>query len=81
MSGLQPSYKTIANFRKDNARALTAANRNFVMLCKWLELFGGEPGAIDGSFFRGKVAKDSIFTQARLKKLLKRIDAHIQAYL
>ena len=81
ISGLQPSYKTISNFRKDNAKALKATNRNFVMLCKSLELFGGELAAIDGSFFRGNVAKESIFTQARLKKLLKRIDAHIQAYL
>jgi transposase len=81
INGLQPSYKTISNFRKDNAKALKAANRNFVMLCKSLELFGGELAAIDGSFFRGNVAKESIFTQARLKKLLKRIDAHIQAYL
>lgn len=81
IGGLQPSYKTISNFRKDNARALKAANRDFVMLCKSLELFGGELAAIDGSFFRGNVAKESIHTQARLKKLLKRIDAHIQAYL
>lgn len=81
IGGLQPSYKTISNFRKDNAKALKAANRDFVMLCKSLELFGGELAAIDGSFFRGNVAKESIYTQARLKKLLKRIDAHIQAYL
>ena len=51
------------------------------MLCKSLELFGGELAAIDGSFFRGNVAKESIFAQARLKKHFKRIDARIQAYL
>ena len=81
IGGLQPSYKTISNFRKDNPKALKAANRDFVMLCKSLQLFGGELAAIDGSFFRGNVSRDNVYTQARLKKLLKRVDAHIQAYL
>jgi transposase len=38
---LKPSYKTIANFRKDNSTALTAINKDFVLLCRHLNLFKG----------------------------------------
>ena len=43
-----PSYKTIADFRKNNAAALQAANREFVLLCRELSLLGGSRVAIDG---------------------------------
>src|SRR5215469_11046560 len=32
LKGLVPGYRTIANFRKDNGRALRASNRDFVRL-------------------------------------------------
>ncbi len=48
LEGLRPCYKSIADFRKSNA--LKAANRDFVLLCKELALFGGETVAVDGSF-------------------------------
>ena len=38
--GATPSYKTIADFRKDNAAALRSANREFVLLCRELSLLG-----------------------------------------
>jgi hypothetical protein len=46
--GLRPTYKTIADFRKDNGAALKPANRDFLLLCKELALFGGEDVAVDG---------------------------------
>lgn len=81
MGGLRPGYKTIADFRKDNLEALKAVNRDFVQLCKELELFGGELVSIDGSFFRGNVSKKSIYTEERLQKTLERIEKHIAEYL
>ena len=48
--GATPSYKTIADFRKNNAAALQAANREFVLLCCELSLLGGSRVAIDGTF-------------------------------
>ncbi len=80
VEGLTPCYKTIADFRKHNAKALTAANRDFVLLCKELDLYGAELVAIDGSFFRGNVAKGSIYTLPRLKRLIGRIEKDIAAY-
>jgi transposase len=79
--GLQPGYKTIADFRKDNLQALKALSRDFVQLCKELDLFGGELIAMDGAFMRGNVAKKNIYTAARLKQSLERIDRHIREYL
>jgi transposase len=78
---LRPGYKTIADFRKDNLEGLRAVNKDFVALCKELDLFGRELVAIDGSFFRGNVSKGSIYTEKRLKKSLERIEQHISEYL
>lgn len=58
VQGLRPGYKTLANFRKDNSLALKAANRDFILLCKDLSLFGGEEVAVDGSFFKADASTD-----------------------
>ncbi len=42
---LMPDFKTIANFRKDNGPAIRGACRQFIVLCRQLNLFsagGGE---------------------------------------
>jgi len=57
VAGSSPSYKTIADFRKINSGALKATNRDFMLLCKELKLFGGEEVAVDGSFFKGNTSK------------------------
>ncbi len=81
LQGLTPNYKSIADFRKDNAAALKATNYDFVLMCKELGLYAGQLIAIDGSFFRGNVAKHSIYTKERLTKLLARVERHIDDYL
>ena len=81
LEGLRPSYKTIADFRKDNLEALKRVNQDFVQLCKELNLFGKELAGIDGSFFRGNVSKKRIYTADRLKRALKYIEKDIAKYL
>ena len=80
LEGLQPSYKTIADFRKENCAALTATNRDFLLLCKELSLFGGEEVAVDGSFFKADANKDGIYTEEKLNKQLDYLDKKIIAY-
>lgn len=46
---LAPDFKTIADFRKDNGEAIRLVCREFVMLCRKLELFSDAFVAIDGS--------------------------------
>ena len=60
MKRLAPGYRTIAKFRKDNWSALKAANREFVLVARELDLVGGQLVAIDGAFFDGNASKASI---------------------
>ena len=78
--GLRPSYKTIANFRKDNSQALKAANQDFILLCQDLSLFGGEVVAVDGSFFKADASTDGIFTAKKLDDQLTALEQQIDAY-
>ena len=50
---LMPAFKTIADFRKDNPKAIRLVCREFVMLCKKLNLLSEKLVAIDGSFKHG----------------------------
>ena len=78
---LKPSYKTIADFRKNNSEALQETCRNFTLLCRELKLFGAKIVAVDGSFFHGNASKGSIYTQTKLKKQIKDLDKQINDYL
>jgi transposase len=80
LKGLTPGYRTIANFRRDNWAALKAANREFVLLLRELNLLGGELVAIDGAFFHGDASKASIKTKKRLAEQLACIDRDIEEY-
>src|SRR3984957_6836107 len=68
LKNLRPGYRTIANFRKENWRALKATNRGFVLLARELGLVGGTLVAVDGALFHGNASKDSIFTRGKLAK-------------
>jgi len=78
---LIPDFKTIADFRRDNGPAIKAACRQFTLLCRKLELFGGELVAIDGSKFAAQNSKDRNFNQRKLQALLAEIDQKIERYL
>jgi transposase len=80
LKNLRPGYRTIANFRKENWKALKAANRGFVLLVRELGLVGGSVVAIDGSFFHGDASKASVFTRKRLAEQIARLDLEIEAY-
>jgi transposase len=80
LKGLQPGYRTIAKFRKDNATALKAANREFILIARRMGLIGGERVAIDGAFFNGNASKRSIKTRRKLAERLAAIEQEIEAY-
>lgn len=81
MRKLTPDFKTIADFRKQNAEAIKQVCREFTLLCKRLELFGGELIAIDGSKFKAQNSKSRNFSDKKLDKAIKEIDKKIQSYL
>jgi transposase len=78
---LRPDFKTIADFRKDNALAIKKVCREFTLWCKRLELFGGELVAIDGSKFRAVNSSKRNFTEKKLRRMLREIDGKIDQYL
>src|ERR671918_1759073 len=81
MRRLRPDFKTIADFRKDNAPAIKKVCREFTLWCKRLELFGGELVAIDGSKFRAVNSSKRNFTEKKLRRMLREIDGKIDQYL
>ena len=49
LGGLRPDFKTIADFRRDNRAAFRGVFRQFVLLCRRLDLYGRELLAVDGT--------------------------------
>jgi len=78
---LAPDFKTIADFRKDNGEAIREVCREFVALCRKLELFNAASVAIDGSKFKAVNARDKNYTEAKMKRRFERIDESIARYL
>jgi len=77
---LAPDFKTIANFRKDNGEAIRLVCREFVMLCRKLNLLG-DTLAIDGSKFKAVNNRDKNFTRAKINRRLAEVEASIDRYL
>jgi len=78
---LAPDFKTIADFRKDNGEAIRLVCREFVMLCKKLNLLSDALVAIDGSKFKAVNNRDKNFTRAKMKRQLAEVEASIERYL
>src|ERR1051325_9722216 len=58
LSRLTPDFKTIPDFRRDHPAALKRVCREFIVLCRRLDLFGGELLAIHDSKVRAVNARD-----------------------
>jgi transposase len=78
---LMPDFKTIADFRKDNGAAIRNVCRQFVVLCRELDLFAEAIVAIDGSKFKAVNNRDKNFTQAKMQRRMKEIEESIGRYL
>jgi transposase len=78
---LSPDFKTIADFRKDNGTAIRATCKQFVLLCRQLDLFSGAIVAIDGSKFKAVNKRDKNFTPNKIQRRMEQIEANIDRYL
>jgi transposase len=78
---LMPDFKTIANFRKDNGKAIRRVCRQFIVLCRELNLFSQALVAIDGSKFKAVNNRDKNFTAAKMKRRMAAINESIERYL
>ncbi len=78
---LMPDFKTIADFRKDNRKAIRCVCMEFVGVCRELELFSATLVAIDGSKFKAVNSRDKNFTRKSVKRRLQKTQANIDRYL
>ena len=78
---LTPDFKTIADFRKDNGPAIRSACRQFVALCRSLNLFAHAIVAIDGSRFKAVNSRDRSFSRGSIERRIEQVEASIERYL
>lgn len=76
-----PNYHSIADFRKDNPKALKQLFKLFVSFLKDAELIAGEIIAIDGTKSRAHNGKKSNFNQKKIDKHIAYIEAKVEEYL
>jgi len=76
-----PDFKTIADFRRDNGEAIRRVCREFVLLCRQLQLFGDATVAIDGSKFKAVNNRDKNFTDRKLAARMQQVEDSIAHYL
>lgn len=81
MKRLSPDFKTIADFRKDNAKAIKEACRAFIQFCRESKLLTGRLIAIDGSKFRAAASKDQPMTRKQIQEQRQRVERLVERYL
>jgi transposase len=81
LRSLKPDFKTIADFRRDNHAAFRSVFRQFVLLCRRLDLFGRELLAVDGTRIKAVNNKDRNFTRNSLQDFIRAADERLDDYL
>jgi transposase len=78
---LAPDFKTIADFRRDNGEAIRKVCKEFVLLCRRLNLFTDGIVAIDASKFKAVNNRDKNFTDRKLQARIEQLEDSIKRYL
>ena len=78
---LQPDFRCIADFRKDNALAFKEVFSELVRKCVKLNLFTRELLSIDGSKFQAVNSKDRNFTDEKLADRIRRMNEALDGYM
>ena len=81
MKKLAPDFKTIADFRRENVDCIKPVFREFLYLCRSLDLFGAELVAIDGSKFKAVNSVKRNLNEQTLAERLRRVEEKITIYL
>jgi transposase len=81
INNLEPDFRTISDFRKDNKNAITKTFKEFNRFCRQENLFSKNYISVDGSKFKAVNAKDKNFTLNKLDDRILRLDHQIDHYL
>jgi transposase len=77
---LHPDHNTIANFRRDNPKAIKKVFRETVRIAKYFNLIGGKLIAGDSSKFRAQNSKKNNFNQKKIDRHLEYIESKLEEY-
>lgn len=80
MRGLAPDHNTIANFRKDNPKAIRKVFHATVSLAKNFDLIGGTLLAGDSTKLRAQNSKKNNFTHSKIERHIAYIDDKLNEY-
>ena len=80
LKGLVPDHNTIANFRKDNSKAIARIFRATVKLATHFELIGGALVAGDSTKLRAQNSKKNNFNPKKIERHIAHIDARLEEY-
>lgn len=78
---LRPDFKTISDFRRDNAAGLKGVFRQFVLIARELDLYGRELVAIDGTKLKASNNPAHQASTEQITESIQAIDARIEEYL
>jgi hypothetical protein len=78
---LVPDHKTVADFRKDNGRAIRQVCGRVVELCREMGLLPTASVAIDGSKFKAVNNRDRNFTRAEVERRRAQLEESVARYL
>ena len=78
---LQPDFRTISDFRKDNGTAIRKVFRSFIRRLKAMGVVVGEMVGIDGSKFAAVNSKDNNYSEKKLTRLIEHYEGRIEDYL
>jgi transposase len=81
LDSLTPCFKTIADFRRDHAKAIVGVCRSFVRFCREQSLYGAELLAIDGTKIEAVASRKKVLTPKGLAKEIAALDRRIAEHL
>jgi len=79
--GLKPDFKTVAEFRRNNKKALANVLKQWARLCVKLGLIEGNTLFVDGSKIRANASIKSSWDEQRCSRHLEKIDTRIAQIL
>jgi transposase len=77
---LRPDHNTIANFRRDNPKAIKKVFRTTVQVAKHFNLIGGKLIAGDSTKLRAQNSKKNNFNKAKIDRHIAYIDNKLEEY-
>jgi transposase len=77
---LKPDHNTIANFRRDNPKAIKKVFRATVQIAKHFDLIGGNLIAGDSTKLRAQNSKKNNYNQAKIDRHVEYIDNKLEEY-